>query len=97
MQLELIAPFLLSFWRANIKLTPASDTWTDTARLQAKVIDVGGNYTSCGNRNREFGGFDPQTGLTPILWNSWQTDGLEPILLPEEELEQKLLVEGIYY
>ena len=71
---EFVTPFLLSFWRANIKLTPASDTWTDTARLQAKVIDVEGNYAQAvETATREFGGFDPQTGLTPILWNSWQT------------------------
>ena len=71
---EFVTPFLLSFWRANIKLTPASDTWTDTARLKAKVIDVEGNYSDAVvTATREFGGFDPQTGLTPILWNSWQT------------------------
>ena len=64
----------MSFWRANLKLTPASDTWTDTARLQAKVIDVEGNYTDAvQTATREFGGFDPQTGLTPVLWNAWQT------------------------
>ena len=54
---EFVTPFLLSFWRANIKLTPASDTWTDTARLQAKVIDVEGNYaSSVQTATREFGG-----------------------------------------
>ena len=35
---------------------------------------VEGNYTDAvQTATREFGGFDPQTGLTPILWNSWQT------------------------
>ena len=71
---ESVTPFLLSFWRANIKLTPASDTWTDTARVRAKVIDVEGNYASTVDiAARQFGGFDPQTGLTPVLWNAWQT------------------------
>ena len=71
---ESVTPFLLSFWRANIKLTPASDTWTDTARIKAKVIDVEGNYASTVDiAARQFGGFDPQTGLTPVLWNAWQT------------------------
>jgi len=71
---ESVTPFLLSFWRANIKLTPASDTWTDTSRVKAKVIDVEGSYASTvESAARTFGGFDPQTGLTPILWNAWQT------------------------
>ena len=29
-----------------MELTPASDTWVDTARLEAKIIDVEGNYAS---------------------------------------------------
>jgi len=71
---ESVTPFLLSFWRANIRLTPSSDTWTDTARVKAKVIDVEGNYASTVDiAARQFGGFDPQTGLTPVLWNAWQT------------------------
>ncbi len=71
---ENVTPFLLNFWSANIKLTPASDTWTDTAKVKAKVIDVEGNYASTVDfAARQFGGFDPQTGLTPILWNAWQT------------------------
>jgi hypothetical protein len=71
---ENVTPFLLNFWSANIKLTPSSDTWTDTAKVKAKVIDVEGNYASTVDfAARQFGGFDPQTGLTPILWNAWQT------------------------
>ena len=80
---ESVTPFVLSFWRANIKLTPASDTWTDTARVKAKVIDVEGNYANTVDiAAREFGGFDPQTGLTPILWNAWQTQwtGIDRII-----------------
>ena len=41
---ESVTPFLISFWQGTMELTPASDTWVDTARLQAKIIQTEGNY-----------------------------------------------------
>ena len=40
---ESVTPFLVSFWQATVR-TPASDTWTDTARLDAKIIQQEGNF-----------------------------------------------------
>ena len=56
-----------------MELTPASDTWVDTARLEAKIIDVEGNYASTLDNLARNEGIDPQTGLGPTLWNSWET------------------------
>ena len=67
---ESITPFLISFWQATVELTPASDTWVDTARVKAKVIQVEGNYAQTLAQNPEV---DPQTGLAPIVWNAWET------------------------
>ena len=41
---ESVTPFLVSFWQATVKLAPATDTWTDTARLDAKIIQQEGNF-----------------------------------------------------
>ena len=70
---ESVTPFLISFWQGTMEITPASDTWVDTARLQPKVINVEGDYQSVFNRMVENGEIDEQTGLGPVLWNSWQT------------------------
>ena len=71
---ESVTPFLISLWKGDIDLTPASDTWVDTVRLDAKVIDVEGNFASTVDEAaRKFGGFDPQTGLTDIVWQGWET------------------------
>ena len=43
---ESVTPFLISFWQGTMELTPASDTWVDTARLEAKIIQTEGNYTA---------------------------------------------------
>ena len=67
---ESITPFLVSFWQMSMELTPASDTWVDTARVEAKIIRTEGNYAQTMQDNPAV---DPQTGMSPILWNSWQT------------------------
>jgi len=71
---ESVTPFLISFWQGTMELNPASDTWVDTARLDAKIIDVEGNYTSVFNDMVENDGIDPQTGFGPVVWGSWETN-----------------------
>ena len=70
---ESVTPFLISFWQGTMELTPASDTWIDTVRLDPKIIDVEGDYASTLNRLSQTEGVDPQTGLGPIIWNAWET------------------------
>ena len=71
---ESVTPFLISFWQGTMELTPASDTWVDTARLDAKIINVEGNYAATMQNLVQNEGVDPQTGFGPILWDSWQTN-----------------------
>ena len=64
---ESVTPFIVSFWNGNLELVPASDTWIDTVRLEAKIIDIEGNYKqTISDLNA-----DPQTGFLPTIWNSW--------------------------
>ena len=71
---ESVTPFLISFWNGTLELTPASDAWIDTTRLEPKVILTEGNYSeTMANAVEEFN-VDPQTGFAPIVWDSWQTN-----------------------
>ena len=36
---ESVTPFLVSFWQGTVELTPSSDTWVDTTRIEAKIIN----------------------------------------------------------
>jgi hypothetical protein len=65
---ESVTPFLVNFWKGSIELTPASDTWIDTVRLEPRVIDVEGNYADSVRTLN----VDPQTGFAPTIWNSWE-------------------------
>ena len=70
---ESVTPFLVSFWQATVALTPQTDTWVDTARIEAKIVNVEGNYASTMALLAKTEGVDPQTGMSPVLWNSWET------------------------
>ena len=81
---ESVTPFLVSFWQSTIKLTPASDTWTDTARLEAKIIQQEGNFAGVMAQAMQEFGVDPQTGMAPAQWNSWETSWAG-----EEQIDRK--------
>ena len=72
-RVENVTPFLVKFWEGTIFLNPASDTWVDTTRLASRTVSVEGNYAATVNELSALEGLDPQTGLTPIVWNSWTT------------------------
>ncbi len=71
---ESVTPFLISFWQGTLELTPASDTWVDTVRLDAKIIQAEGDYERVMNAAIEAGTVDPQTGFGPMIWNAWSTN-----------------------
>ena len=70
---ESVTPFLISFWQGTMELNPASDTWVDTARLDAKIIQTEGNYAATMDNLARNEGIDPQTGMGPVIWNAWET------------------------
>jgi hypothetical protein len=68
---ESVTPFLVSFWQGTLELTPASDTWVDTVRIEAKIINVEGNFAETLANASITLNVDPQTGFAPTIWNSW--------------------------
>jgi hypothetical protein len=71
---ESVTPFLVSFWQGSMELTPASDTWVDTVRLEAKIINTEGNYAETLELASRTLNVDPQTGFSPTIWNAWETN-----------------------
>ena len=70
---ESVTPFLVSFWQATLEISPTSDTWVDTARIEAKIIKTEGNFAGTMAQAQQEWGVDPQTGMSPIMWNAWET------------------------
>ena len=69
---ESVTPYILAFWTGVMELTPESDTWVDQVRVDALVTDIEGDYTATLAIASREQNVDPQTGMSPILWNSWQ-------------------------
>ena len=71
---ESVTPFMVSFWQGTIDLTPASDNWLNTTRLEANIINVEGNFAeTVAEFTQQFGG-NPQEGFGSIVWDSWETN-----------------------
>ena len=71
-RVESVTPFIVAFWQGNIELTPASDSWVDTERLEANIINVEGDFTQQVQELGEQFGVDPQNGFGSVIWNSWE-------------------------
>ena len=71
---ESVTPFLISFWNGTMELTPETDTWTDTVRLEAHIIETEGNFAETLATATRTLNVDPQTGFAPTVWNAWETE-----------------------
>ena len=73
---ENVNPFNTPSWIGSIDLNPSSDTWIETRRSE-RVEDSEGNFTAVMQNL----GADTNTGISPINWNSWETNwtGVENI------------------
>jgi Domain of unknown function (DUF4815) len=69
-QVENVNPFNVFAFIGSIQLNPSSDDWVDTQVAPAEIQQIEGNYAA----QAEKIGADPNTGIGPQIWNSWQQD-----------------------
>ena len=89
---ESVTPFLISFWNGTVDLTPATDNWVDTSRMETKIIQHEGNYSATFDKLVENGDIDAQTGLGDIIWDSWETEWSG--VINEEESTKERFISG---
>ena len=68
---ESVTPFIVAYWMGVLELTPESDTWVNTVRLDPRVVTREGDFASTMASMVANDGFDAQTGLGPQIWGSW--------------------------
>ena len=68
---ESVTPFLINYYGGSITLTPESDVWVDQVVLDAKLEDLD-TFTES-SEQVEAGGWDPDTGYSPVVWGGWET------------------------
>jgi hypothetical protein len=86
---ESITPYIISFWQASLELTPPSDTWLDTVRLDAKIINEG-NYNEVVSFAVANLGFDSSKGFAPVVWNSWETNWIGEEIITTTNQKQEI-------
>ena len=69
---EAVTPFIVAYWNGTLELTPSTDTWVDTVRLQPRIINREGNFNETVANLAATTGFNPQAGFAQNIWNSWQ-------------------------
>ena len=68
---ESVTPFLINYFGGSILLTPSSDVWMDQVVLDAKK-ESQTTYSQTSEQVKK-GGWDPDTGYSPVVWGGWKT------------------------
>ena len=78
-RVENVTPFLVMFWKGAIKLDPDTDIWIDVTKMQPNDVMMEGSFQGIA----EALGAEVTTnaqgkrmGITPVVWNSWETVGV---------------------
>mgnify|MGYP001176090435 CR=1 FL=1 len=68
-RVENCTPFLVIFYEGDLELTPNSDTWVATRRVNAQTV----NQTAAFDAATAILGVNAQTGLSEVDWGAWET------------------------
>lgn len=68
-RLENVNPFSVVTWTGTLTLNPSSDTWFDEKKLDVNNVKQEGNYNSL----MQALGVNPNTGVSPVDWGSWES------------------------
>ena len=68
-----VTPYLVKYWKGRLRLNPSVDVWVDQVRLEPKTVKVEGNFSAVMAEQAKINGVDPETGLAPQIWDSWNT------------------------
>ncbi|WJZ47965.1 hypothetical protein [Synechococcus phage DSL-LC03] len=67
-RLENVNPFSIVNWSGTLKISPESDTWIDTKKMDSLNLEQNGLYDAM---NASLG-IDPNTGYSEVDWGAWE-------------------------
>jgi len=76
---ESVTPFLIKFWNGSIALEPDVDVWIDVNRMEVRNVEAEGSFQGVAQAlqaevtTSEDGS---RIGVTPVIWDSWETVGV---------------------
>jgi len=78
-RIESVTPFLIQFWQGTVELTPDVDIWIDVNRLEINNVMMEGSFQGLAdslNAEVTTNADGTRTGVSPVLWDSWETVGV---------------------
>ena len=79
-RVENVTPFLVQFWQGDIELVPEVDVWIDVQRLETNAVMMEGSFRGVAEAlgaEISTAADGSRSGVSPIIWNSWQTVGVD--------------------
>ena len=69
-RVENVNPYLIVYYSGDMEISPDSDIWMDTKRVDANVtVD-----TAMYDNTVAMLGIDEQTGFSEVNWGAWETN-----------------------
>ena len=68
-RVENVNPFLIVYYSGDMTISPDSDVWMDTKRLDASITYESSAYNNAISQL----GVDEQTGFSEVDWGAWET------------------------
>jgi len=69
-RVENVNPFLIVYYSGDMEISPDSDIWMDTKRVDANVTEDTSQY----DNQVAILGIDEQTGFSEVNWGAWETN-----------------------
>ena len=69
-RVENVNPFLIVYYSGDMDISPDSDIWMDTKRVDANVTEDTAMY----DNTVAMLGIDEQTGFSEVNWGAWETN-----------------------
>ncbi len=78
-RVENVTPYLVKNYEGGIDLNPSVDVWIDVNRLELRDVMMEGSFRGVAEALRAEitdNADGSRLGVSPIIWNSWQTDNI---------------------
>ena len=74
-----VTPYLVRDYTGSIQLNPDTDVWIDTRVIQPNNVTLDGSFEAIASALQVDivdSGDGLRSGVSPVLWNSWETTGI---------------------
>ena len=78
-RVENVTPFLITYYQGSVALEPTVDVWIDTNRMEVRNVQLEGSFQGVAEALRADvtdSADGSRIGVTPVLWDSWETTGV---------------------